>query len=55
MLWKLDTFDGAKPRFLNQGNKRRSVSTLSMPWALVLSGVEGSDWGVEWVDPIGGV
>jgi 2-dehydropantoate 2-reductase len=25
----LDTFDGAKPRFLNRGKKRRSVSTLS--------------------------
>jgi len=24
-----DTFDGAKPRFLNRGKKRRSVSTLS--------------------------
>jgi len=38
----LDTFDGAKPRFLNQGKKRRSVSTLNIPRA--------SDWGVEWVD-----
>jgi len=39
---KLDTFDGAKPRFLNRGKKRRSVSTLSIPRA--------SDRGVEWVD-----
>jgi hypothetical protein len=38
----LDTFDGAKPRFLNRGKKRRSVSTLSIPWA--------SHRGVEWVD-----
>ena len=37
-----DTFDGAKPRFLNRGKKRRSVSTLSIPQA--------SDRGVEWVD-----
>jgi len=35
-------FDGAKPRFLNRGKKRRSVSTLSIPRA--------SDRGVEWVD-----
>ena len=48
----LDTFDGAKPRFLNRGKKRRSVSTLSIPRALVLSTVEGSDRGVEWVDSI---
>ena len=42
-FWKaIDTFDGAKPRFLNRGKKRRSVSTLSIPRA--------SDWGVEWVD-----
>jgi hypothetical protein len=44
-LWNLpyfDTFDGAKPRFLNRGKKRRSVSTLSIPRA--------SDRGVEWVD-----
>ena len=56
---KIDTFDGAKPRFLNRGKKRRSVSTLSLrpelrprgiPRALVLSAVEGSDRGVEWVD-----
>jgi len=40
----LDTFDGAKPRFLNRGKKRRSVSTLSIPRA--------SDRGVEWVDLI---
>ena len=39
---KIDTFDGAKPRFLNRGKKRRSVSTLSIPRA--------SDRGVEWVD-----
>jgi hypothetical protein len=39
---KFDTFDGAKPRFLNRGKKRRSVSTLSIPRA--------SDRGVEWVD-----
>ena len=37
-----DSFDGAKPRFLNRGKKRRSVSTLSIPRA--------SDRGVEWVD-----
>jgi hypothetical protein len=37
-----DTFDGAKPRILNRGKKRRSVSTLSIPRA--------SDRGVEWVD-----
>jgi hypothetical protein len=48
-IW-IDTFDGAKPRFLNRGKKRRSVSTLSIPRALVLSAVEGSDRGVEWVD-----
>ena len=47
---KIDTFDGAKPRFLNRGKKRRSVSTLSIPRALVLSAVEGSDRGAEWVD-----
>jgi hypothetical protein len=34
-----DTFDGAKPRFLNRGKKRRSVSTLTIPRA--------SDRGVE--------
>jgi hypothetical protein len=39
---KLDTFDSAKPRFLNRGKKHRSVSTLSIPRA--------SDRGVEWVD-----
>jgi len=38
----IDTFDGAKPRFLNRGKKRRSVSTLSIPRV--------SDRGVEWVD-----
>jgi O-antigen biosynthesis protein WbqP len=37
-----DTFDDAKPRFLNRGKKCRSVSTLSIPRA--------SDRGVEWVD-----
>ena len=59
----LDTFDGAKPRFLNRGKKRRAVSTLSpsavlgalslskgVPRVFVLSAVEGSDRGVEWVD-----
>ena len=40
-IW-IDTFDGAKPRFLNRGEKRRSVSTLSIPRALAR--------GVEWVD-----
>jgi hypothetical protein len=40
--FSFDTFDGAKPRFLNRGRKRRSVSTLSIPRA--------SDRGVEWVD-----
>jgi hypothetical protein len=39
---EFDTFDGAKPRFLDQGKKRRSVSTLSTPRA--------SDRGVQWVD-----
>ena len=39
---EIDTFDGAKPRFLNRGKKRRSVSTLTIPRA--------SDRGVEWVD-----
>jgi hypothetical protein len=38
----IDTFDSAKPRFLNRGKKRHSVSTLSIPQA--------PDWGVEWVD-----
>ena len=42
MKEKIDTVDGAKPRFLNRGKKRRSVSTLSIPRA--------SDRGVEWVD-----
>ena len=42
LLLEIDTFDGAKPRFLNRGKKRRSVSTLSIPRA--------SDPGVEWVD-----
>jgi hypothetical protein len=41
-LKSVDTFDGAKPRFLNRGKKRRSVSTLSIPRA--------SARGVEWVD-----
>ena len=40
---QFDTFDGAKPRFLNRDKKRRSVSTLSIPRA--------SDRGVERVDP----
>jgi hypothetical protein len=40
------TFDGAKPRFLNRGKKRRSVLTLSIPRA--------SARGVEWVDFIQG-
>jgi penicillin-binding protein 1C len=39
---EIDTFDGAKLRFLDRGKKRRSVSTLSIPRA--------SDRGVEWVD-----
>lgn len=38
----LDTFDGPKPRFSNRGERRRSVSTLSIFWA--------SGRGVEWVD-----
>jgi hypothetical protein len=42
MSRRFDTFDGTKPLFLNQGKKRRSVSTLSIPRA--------SDRGVEWVD-----
>jgi hypothetical protein len=50
VVLSIDTFDGAKPRFLNRGKKRRSVSTLSIPRAPVLSEVEGSDRGVEWVD-----
>jgi hypothetical protein len=29
MSRRFDTFDGAKPRFLNRDKKRRSVSTLS--------------------------
>jgi Ni,Fe-hydrogenase maturation factor len=41
---KPDTSDGTKPRFLNRGEKRRSVSTLSIP--------PTSDRGVEWVDSI---
>ena len=41
-LQRFDTFDGAKPRFLNRRKKRRSVSTLNIPRA--------SDRGVEWVD-----
>ena len=61
--WVIDTFDRAKPRFSNRGKKRCSVSTLSpsallgalslskgIPRVLVLSEVEGSDRGVEWVD-----
>jgi len=47
-----DTIDGAKPRFLNRGKKRRSVSTLSpsvVLGALSLSkGIpRASDRGVE--------
>jgi hypothetical protein len=42
ILKSFDTFDGAKPQFLNRGKKRRSVSTLSIPRA--------SGRGVEWVD-----
>jgi len=34
VLTRLDTFDGAKPRFLYRGKKRRSVSTLSPSAAL---------------------
>jgi hypothetical protein len=50
-----DTFDCAKPRFLNRSKKRRSVSTLSPSAVLgALSLSEGipraSDRGVEWVD-----
>ena len=50
-----DTFDDAKPRFLNRGKKRRSVSTLSPSAELAaLSLSKGipraPDWGVEWVD-----
>jgi len=37
-----DTFDGAKPRFLNRGKKRRSVLTLRIPRA--------SARGFQWVD-----
>ena len=40
----VDTFDGAKPRFLNQGKKHHSVSTLSI--------FRASDRRVEWVDLI---
>jgi len=40
-----DTFDGAKPRFLNRGKKRRSVLALRLPRA--------SARGVEWVDSLG--
>jgi hypothetical protein len=36
----LDTFDGAKPRFLNRGEEGHSVSTLSIPRSLD-RGVEG--------------
>ena len=41
-MLRIDTFDRAKLRLLNQGKKSRSVSTLSTPRA--------SDRGVEWVD-----
>jgi len=37
----LDTFDGAKPRFLNRGLERRSVSTLSPHGLQTGRGVEG--------------
>jgi len=47
---KVDTFDGAKPRFLNRGKSAAQYQPLSIPRALVLSAVEGSDRGVEWVD-----
>jgi len=47
----IDTFDGAKPRFLNRGKKRRSVSTLSLRPELRPRGKpRASDRGVEWVD-----
>ena len=59
----IDTSAGAKPRFKNRGKNRHSVLTLSpsaflgalslskgISRALVLSAVEGSDRGVEWVD-----
>ena len=42
----LDTFDGANPWFFDRGQKRHSVSTLSIPRA--------SDRGVVWVDYKGG-
>jgi len=42
---KVDTFDRAKPRFSHRGQKRRSVSTLSISGA--------SDRGAEWVDYVG--
>jgi len=38
----IDTFDGAKPRFLNRGKKRRSVLTLRIRRA--------SARGVGWID-----
>jgi len=55
LLMLLDTFDGAKPRFVNRGKKRRSVSTLSPSAVLgTLSLSKGipraSDRGVERVD-----
>jgi hypothetical protein len=55
LIKKFDTFDGAKPRFLNRRKKRRSVSTLSPSavfGALSLSkGIpRASDRGVELVD-----
>ena len=65
----VDTFGGAKPRFLNRGKKRRSVLTLSIPrprpchrpWQCWQSR-QDRDWearprasarGVEWVDFFG--
>jgi transcriptional regulator with XRE-family HTH domain len=59
LRFELDTFDSAKPRFLNRGKKRCSVSTLSLrPERLdrarrsLRSRVipQASDRGVEWVD-----
>jgi hypothetical protein len=55
LRFEFDTFGGAKPRFLNRGEKRRSVSTLSPSAVLgALSLSKGIprvlDRGVEWVD-----
>jgi hypothetical protein len=55
----LDTFNGAKPRFLNPGKKCRSVSTLSLrpersteltPKSQAEGIPRASGRGVEWVD-----